>query len=87
MLGLPFSPEPVDLARVALKLLEVVGKGNERNRQPTDNELNTLLDYGRPPAPVTLEGDEVLTQDPRLTAPIVCGGETETSDCLVIAAR
>lgn len=43
--GLPFSPEPVDLARVALKLLGLVGKGNERDRRPTESELNALFSY------------------------------------------
>lgn len=40
--GLDISPEPVDLARVALKRLGLVGKGKERDRRPTQNELHRL---------------------------------------------
>jgi len=32
--GLDISPEPVDLARVALKRLGLIGKGTERDRRP-----------------------------------------------------
>jgi len=46
--GLPVSPEQVNLARVALKLVRLVGKGNERDRRPTQEELNALFDYFRP---------------------------------------
>jgi integrase len=46
--GLPLSPEQVNLARVALKLLGLVGKGNERDRRPTDEELEELYAYFRP---------------------------------------
>ena len=35
--------EPVDLARIALKRLGLVGKGNERDRRPTDDELARLI--------------------------------------------
>ena len=35
--------EPVDLARIALKRLGLVGKGNERDRRPTDDELTKLI--------------------------------------------
>ena len=38
--GLDISPEPVDLARVALKRLGLIGKGKERDRRPTTDELN-----------------------------------------------
>ncbi|MDJ1007459.1 MAG: hypothetical protein QNJ13_06495 [Paracoccaceae bacterium] len=31
--GLDISPEPVDLARVALKRLGLIGKGTERDRR------------------------------------------------------
>jgi integrase len=33
----------VDLARIALKRLGLVGKGNERDRRPTDDELAKLV--------------------------------------------
>lgn len=45
--GLPVSSEPVKLARVALKLLGLVGKGNERDRRPTEDELENLYAYFR----------------------------------------
>lgn len=41
--GLPFSPEPVDLARIALARLGLVGKGDERDRRPTEDELGSLF--------------------------------------------
>jgi integrase len=41
--GLSASVEPVDLARIALKRLGLVGKSNERDRRPTDDELEKLL--------------------------------------------
>ena len=41
--GLNISPEPVDLARVALKRLGLIGKGTERDRRPTTDELNRLF--------------------------------------------
>lgn len=34
--GLPVKVEPVDLARIALKRLGLVGKGNQRDRRPTN---------------------------------------------------
>ena len=43
--GLTFSPEPVDLARIALKRLGLVGKGTERDRRPTEAEIDALLQY------------------------------------------
>lgn len=43
--GLPVSPEQVDLARVALKRLGLVGKAQERDRRPTQEELDQLLAY------------------------------------------
>ncbi len=46
--GLPLSPEQVNLARVALKVLGLVGKGKERDRRPTDEELEALFAYFRP---------------------------------------
>ncbi|SIT01315.1 Phage integrase family protein [Roseivivax lentus] len=41
--GLDISPEPVDLARVALKRLGLIGKGTKRERRPTSDELNRLF--------------------------------------------
>jgi len=41
--GLPVTIEPVDLARIALKRLGIVGKSNERDRRPTETELNRLI--------------------------------------------
>jgi len=45
--GLPYSPEPVDLARIALRMLGLVGKGEERDRRPTDREIERLAEYFR----------------------------------------
>lgn len=41
--GFDISPEPVDLARVALKRLGLIGKCTERDRRPTTDELNRLF--------------------------------------------
>lgn len=41
--GVAVPVEPVDLARIALKRLGLVGKGNERDRRPTDDELGRLV--------------------------------------------
>lgn len=41
--GVELSVEPVDMARVALKRLELVGKSNERDRRPTEDEIDRLL--------------------------------------------
>lgn len=41
--GLPVSSEPVALARIALSRLGLVGKGNERDRRPTEQELEMLI--------------------------------------------
>ena len=41
--GLPVKVEPVDLARIALKRLGLVGHSNERDRRPTDEELERLI--------------------------------------------
>jgi integrase len=41
--GLSAPVEPVDLARIALKRLGLVGKSNERDRRPTDEELEKLM--------------------------------------------
>lgn len=43
--GLSISTEPVDLARYALKRLGLVGKSNERDRRPTEDEISKLLTY------------------------------------------
>ena len=43
--GLAFSPEPVELARIALKRLGLIGKGLERDRRPTEEEIGALLRY------------------------------------------
>ncbi|ATC32102.1 site-specific integrase [Caulobacter vibrioides] len=45
--GLPYSPEPVALARQALRHLGLVGKGQERDRRPTQSEIERLIDYFR----------------------------------------
>jgi integrase len=41
--GLPVKVEPVDLARIALKRLGLVGKGQERDRRPAQDELDRLI--------------------------------------------
>ncbi len=41
--GIEVSIEPVQLARTALKRLGLVGKGNERDRRPTEEELKSLF--------------------------------------------
>ena len=41
--GVAVPVEPVDLARIALKRLGLVGKGNERDRRPADDELARLI--------------------------------------------
>ena len=41
--GLAVSADPVDLARVALKRLGLIGKGRERGRRPAPDELDRLL--------------------------------------------
>ena len=40
--GVPVSTEPLDLARIALKRLGLNGKGNERDRSPTQSELDLI---------------------------------------------
>jgi integrase len=40
--GLDVSVEPINLARIALKRLGLIGKSNERDRRPTDEELEKL---------------------------------------------
>jgi integrase len=41
--GVPVSTESVDLARIALGRLGLVGKGLERDRRPTQDELDRLI--------------------------------------------
>lgn len=41
--GVPVKVEPVDLARIALKRLGLIGKSNERDRRPTEEELQALF--------------------------------------------
>lgn len=43
--GLPVKVEPVDLGRMALKRLGLVGHSNERDRRPTDEELEKLISH------------------------------------------
>lgn len=43
--GLPVRVEPVDLGRIALKRLGLVGHSNERDRRPTDEELERLIEH------------------------------------------
>ncbi|MGO4870338.1 MAG: hypothetical protein ACLPGW_06955 [Roseiarcus sp.] len=41
--GAILSAEPIVLARIALARLGLVEKGNERDRRPTQNELDRLV--------------------------------------------
>lgn len=41
--GLDVSVEQINLARIALKRLGLIGKSNERDRRPTDEELEKLF--------------------------------------------
>ena len=41
--GLPVQVEPIDLGRVALKRLGLIGKSDERDRRPTEEELERLM--------------------------------------------
>jgi integrase len=41
--GVQLSTEPVDLARIALSRLGLVGKGNERDRRPTQEEIDRII--------------------------------------------
>jgi len=43
--GLKVSGEQVDLARLALKRLGIVGKGRVRDRRPWPDEITQLIDY------------------------------------------
>jgi integrase len=48
--GVCISKEPIELARVALRRLRLVGKSDERDRRPTQGELDALIAYfeGKP---------------------------------------
>lgn len=41
--GIVVSTEPIDLARIALGRLGLVGKGDERDRRPTQDELDRII--------------------------------------------
>jgi integrase len=41
--GVVLSVEPIVLARIALARLGLVGQGNERDRRPTQDELDSLV--------------------------------------------
>lgn len=41
--GVPVSVEGIDLARIALLRLGLVGKGNERDRRPTEVEIGRII--------------------------------------------
>jgi hypothetical protein len=43
--GIKVSAEEARLARVALSHLNLVGKGKERDRRPTQDELDELIEY------------------------------------------
>ncbi len=43
--GLNVPVEPIDMARFALKRLGLIGKGVERDRRPTDDELERLIGH------------------------------------------
>lgn len=43
--GIDVRVEPVDLARVALKRLGLIGKSRQRDRRPTPDEIRRLLEY------------------------------------------
>ena len=43
--GIEVSAEEARLARVALSHLKLVGKSNERDRRPTQDELDELIEY------------------------------------------
>jgi len=43
--GIEVSAESVDLARIALRRLGLIGKANERDRRPTEDELTRLFSH------------------------------------------
>ncbi|MBS7552980.1 hypothetical protein KHC23_04860 [Ancylobacter dichloromethanicus] len=54
--GVTLSTEPVDLARIALERLGLIGKGKERDRRPTQDELDRII--------------TALDQNPRQSIPV-----------------
>ncbi|HEY1928557.1 MAG TPA: hypothetical protein VGG92_13905 [Caulobacteraceae bacterium] len=46
--GLPVTVEPIDLGRIALKRLGLVGRSNERDRRPTEDESAKLIHHFDP---------------------------------------
>lgn len=68
--GLEIFPEAVDLARVALKRLGLIGKGLERDRRPTTAELKRLFrcfdENARLTLPMTRIGQFAITTALRL---------------------
>lgn len=43
--GLPVKVGPVDLARIALERFGLVGKGEARDRRPTQDEIDRIIGY------------------------------------------
>jgi integrase len=43
--GIDVTKEPVDLARIALRRLGLIGRSNERERRPTRHELDAIMGY------------------------------------------
>lgn len=43
--GIPVRAEPIDLGRIALKRLGLVGHSRERDRRPTDEEIERLISH------------------------------------------
>ena len=43
--GVKISTEEIDLARIALRRLGLIGRSNERDRRPTQKELDRLISY------------------------------------------
>lgn len=43
--GLKVSTEQIDLARIALRRLGLIGRSNQRDRRPTQQELDRLVSY------------------------------------------
>jgi hypothetical protein len=81
--GLPLSIEQVELGRIALKRLGLVGKSNRCDRRPTDDELERLIDHRRQPAPADPNGPDHQVRRRQRHAP---GGDLpprmdRASDC------
>ncbi|CAN5214619.1 site-specific integrase [soil metagenome] len=58
--GLSVSTEPVDLARYALKRLGLVGKSEERDRRPTEDEIAALITHFETGAPRTIPMGRII---------------------------